>query len=113
MRAGALRHRVTLQRRVDVQDATTGAVEATWTTLGTWRCEIRPLGVREGFIDGGVRDEADCRLIGRMNTVIAALGGRDRAVRTDGIIYNFAGQPMRGNKNAEVQIRARSGLNDG
>lgn len=113
MRAGALRHRVTLQRRVDVQDETTGAVEPAWTTLGTWRCEIKPLGVREGFIDGGVRDEADCRLIGRMNTVTAALAARDRAIRTDGIIYNFAGPPMRGNRNDEVQIRAKSGLNDG
>lgn len=113
MRAGTLRHRVTLQRRTDVQDQTTGAVSPTWTAIGNWRCEIRPIGVREGLIDGGVRDEADCRLVGRMNSITSTLDARDRAVRTDGLIYNFAGPPMRGNKNDEIQIRAKSGLNDG
>lgn len=113
MRAGALRHRVTLERRVDVQDADTGAVSPIWQTVGTWRCEIKPVAVREAFLEGGVRDEADCKLVGRMNSVTAALEARDRAVRTDGVIYNFAGQPMRGNKNDEIAIRAKSGLNDG
>ena len=113
MRAGALRHRVTLERRLDVQDSITGAVEPTWVPIGSWRCEIKPAGVREGVTDGGIRDEADCKLVGRMNSVTATLEARDRAVRTDGIIYNFAGPPMRGNKNDEVAIRAKSGVNDG
>lgn len=113
MKAGRLRHRVTLQQAANVVNDTTGGVARTWADLGSWWCEIRPASVREGLIDGGVRDEADVRLVGRRNSVVAGLRAMDRAVGTDGRIFNIAGPPMVGNRNDEVILRAKVGLNDG
>ena len=114
MNAGRLRHRVTLQRATDTASTTTGAAVPSWADLGNWWCEIKPVGGREGLIDGGVRAEADVRLIGRRNTVVMGLKPSDRAVSADGLtLYNIAGFPESTNDNASVTLRARVGLNDG
>lgn len=113
MKAGRLRHRVTLQRAVDTQDDTTGEMVRSWATVGHWWCERKPVSVREGLIDGGVRDEATSRLVGRYNRTLATLEARDRAVGADGRIYNFAGAPQLGNANDEAMLYVKDGLNDG
>lgn len=113
MKAGRLRHRVTLQRAVDtINDATGGAVR-TWVAIGSWRYERAPATVREGLIDGGVMSEADEKWTGRYNSTVAALTAADRAVGTDGRIYNLAGPPVAANGNQQIVLRVRSGLNDG
>ncbi len=114
MRAGILRHRVTLQRAVDTTNDTTGGVVRSWTDIGSWKCEVRPATVRELLVDGGIRDEADVRLIGRYNSQIAAVQAADRAVTPDGLrLYNLAGPPMISNDKREIVLRARTGMNDG
>jgi head-tail adaptor len=113
MKAGRLRHRVTLQRAVDTQDDTTGEMVRSWVDIGHWKCERKPASVREGLIDGGVRDEATTRLVGRYNRALVGLEARDRAVGTDGRIYNLAGPPQLGNANDEAVLYVKDGLNDG
>lgn len=114
MRAGVLRHRVTLQRAADtINDATGGAVR-TYTDIGSWRCEIRPGSTREALIDGGVRADADLRLIGRRNSTVASMRAVDRAVSADGVtFYNLAGLPEASNDNRQIVLRVRAGMNDG
>ena len=114
MNAGRLRHRVTLQRAVDTAAAGSGAMTTAWTDLGSWRCEIKAAGGREGLIDGGVRAEADVRLIGRRNSIVMGLKPSDRALSADGVtFYNIAGFPESSNDNRGVTLRARTGLTDG
>lgn len=53
MRSGTLRHEVTIQSLVPVQDTTTGAISDTWTVFASGvRAEIRAATLRE-FIAAG------------------------------------------------------------
>jgi len=61
MQAGKLRHRVTLQRRVESQDAT-GAVVWTWTSFATVWASIEPLTGREYFAAAQVQSAIDARI---------------------------------------------------
>lgn len=47
MHAGKLRHRVTLQTPVQVQDSMTGGLETEWDDVATVWAEIAPLSARE------------------------------------------------------------------
>jgi head-tail adaptor len=113
MRAGIFRHRVLLQSAVDTVDDSTGEPARTWADLGYWHCEIAPISVREGLIDGGVRDEADTWLRGQYAPEVASMLAKDRAVSEAGTFYNFAGIPQIDNERRKISIRVKSGLNDG
>ena len=116
MNSGSRRHRVLLQRAVDTQDVDTGEPIRTWTDIGYWHCEIEPLSVREGLIDGGLLSEMDTRLRGNYSRTVIALSSRDRAVADiDGVVtyYNFVGIPRIASDKTRVEIRAKSGLNEG
>jgi SPP1 family predicted phage head-tail adaptor len=52
MRSGTLRHEVTIQSLVPVQDAATGNITDTWTLFATVRAEVRAATLRE-FIAAG------------------------------------------------------------
>ena len=45
--AGRLRHRISLQRKIQTQDATTGAVTETWQEVAKLWAAIEPLSARE------------------------------------------------------------------
>ncbi|HIE0939541.1 TPA: phage head closure protein [Serratia marcescens] len=47
MQAGKLRHRITLQKPVKVQDPETGSVENIWQDLAQLWAEVSPLSARE------------------------------------------------------------------
>jgi len=49
MNIGKLRHRVTIQKVTVTQDADTGEVSETWSTLGQVWAEVAPLSGRELF----------------------------------------------------------------
>jgi len=48
MKAGSLKHRVTIQTPTDSQSSATGAVSRTWATLATVWTRIEPVGSKEG-----------------------------------------------------------------
>lgn len=52
MQAGKLRHRITLQKPVKVQDPETGSVENIWQDLAQLWAEVSPLSARE-FVSAG------------------------------------------------------------
>jgi SPP1 family predicted phage head-tail adaptor len=45
--AGKLKHRITIERPHQTQDATTGAINVSWQTLAVVWCAIEPVSVRE------------------------------------------------------------------
>lgn len=112
-RTGRRKHRVMLQRAVDVIDDTTGAPSTSFTDLGYWTCHKRPTSVREAEITGGVRDESLFDLVGRNNSTVLSLRPKDRAVAHDGTIYNLAGIAMISDDNRDAVLRVRAGLNAG
>lgn len=61
MRSGPLRHRVTIQRRIESQDAT-GAVIWTWFDHATVWAAIEPLMGREYFAAAEVQSEVEVRI---------------------------------------------------
>ena len=62
MQAGALRHRVTLQRQVVVQDPMTGVLTYTWATHATVWAHIQPLSAREFLQASAVNSEVVARV---------------------------------------------------
>lgn len=71
--AGRLRHRVTIERRVNVQDATTGAVTPTWVSVARdVPAAIEPLSVREFIAAAAVQSEVSVRIVIRYRTGIDA-----------------------------------------
>lgn len=62
MQAGALRHRVTLQRLVPVQDPATGVVNPTWATLANVWASVQPLSAREFLQAAAVSSQIVARI---------------------------------------------------
>jgi SPP1 family predicted phage head-tail adaptor len=62
IRAGLLRHRVTLQSPSYVQNTTTGEQALTWTGQGTVWAEVAPLSAREFIAAQAVQSQVDTRL---------------------------------------------------
>lgn len=50
MRAGALRHRLTIEQRTDVVEATMGEAVPTWTEFATVWADVQPVSGTERFI---------------------------------------------------------------
>lgn len=83
MRAGRLRHRVSLQRPVEARDETTGGVTITWEGIGLPRAaELVSLSGRELIAAQAVQSEVIARCVMRY------LDGVDATMR---IVHN--GQP--------------------
>lgn len=116
MRIGRLSHRVSLQLAVDTQSST-GAPETDWQTLATVYAEISPLGVRESQIGGGLLSEADTKITIRWAPALASLTAKARVVHeADGrpaVIYNIVGPVEPGLARGMLELRCKSGTNEG
>lgn len=92
MRAGRLRHKVTLEARSTAQDSI-GARENTWTTIAERRCDIKPLMGNEGTASDAVefsRVTTEIRI--RYDSTVAQLRAHDRAVdysESPAVIYDI------------------------
>lgn len=73
LNAGVLRHRVTIQQRVDVQDGTTGEITSTWADV--WAripAAIEPLSAREYIASQVETARADARVTLRYRPGVTA-----------------------------------------
>lgn len=116
MRIARLSHRVSLQTAVDVQSST-GAPETSWATLATVYAEIAPLAVRESQIGGGILSEADTKITIRWSPAVAALTSKARVVHEaegrPAVIYNIVGPIEPGLARGLLELRCKSGTNEG
>lgn len=62
MQAAKLRHRITIETLVPVQNTTTGAVVDTWTTFATVWASIEPLSVREFIAAQATQSKVSARI---------------------------------------------------
>jgi SPP1 family predicted phage head-tail adaptor len=77
MRAGKLRHRVTLQRKTSTRDAAGQHIEP-WTDLGTVRASIEPLSGIERLDGGAEYAESTVRVRMRHSSLTGSLTPADR-----------------------------------
>lgn len=107
MRAGRLRHVVTLERQSATKDSF-GEVVDTWTTLGppTVRAAKQPLNGKEYFAAGGENSEVTTRFRMRYQTAIADLNNSDRLVHGSDI-YDIESVINQDGRNIELIIMCK------
>ncbi|AVL70864.1 head-tail adaptor protein [Oligella urethralis] len=86
MKAGKLRHRVTIQRLKRGQDPITGELVNDWLNLDTVWAAVEPLSVREFIQAGATQSEVTTRITMRKTDVKAA----DRILHR-GKVFNVTG----------------------
>lgn len=112
MRAGLLKRIVTIERAVDAQDGTTGAMDRSWVPFASMWARIEPLRGKEYFAADAVQAEVDTRITVRWNNAVGDIVERDR-VQHQGTIYNIVSVIHVEAGRREVQLMCRSGVNDG
>lgn len=110
MRAGRLRHRITMERAVQV--TTDGSTVTTWQTIGVVWGAVEPIRGREALIAGGTLAEMDTRIPLRYNSLTATLTARDRLLY-DGVSYNIYSIAEKNTAHREIECLCKSGLNNG
>lgn len=89
MRAGKLRHRVTLQARSMTQDPNTGAMVEGWADTDTVWASVEPLSVREFIAAQSSQSEVSARIVIRYRSGIDAtmrILHRDKIYNIEGVL---------------------------
>lgn len=110
MQAGKLRHRVTIQEPVMVQNSETGAVNKTWLDVATVWAEVSPLSAREFIAAQASQGEITTRITIRYRSGIT----RQHRIIFRGDIYNIEGvlpDPKSGRE--YLTLPCSEGVNDG
>lgn len=111
MQAGKLRHRVTLQEQAagSPQQLPTGEPDVAWVNVATVWAEVRPLGVRERFLSAQTQPEQThlvrIRYRAGVNAAMRVLFGTRK--------FDILGVINVDERNAELRLQCREGLNDG
>lgn len=111
MRAGRLRHRITLQINEPTADGY-GGQTANWTsTIRGIPAAIEPLNGRELIAAQAVQSDINVKISMRYMTGITAAM---RLLDQDGTVYDIKAPPINvGGRNRELQIMAATGANNG
>lgn len=110
MRAGKLRHRVRIERPIQVQDPVTGGLVTDWVLVATVWASIEPLSAREFIAAQASQSEVSARVGMRYRD------GIDATMRIvhRGKVYNIAGvlpDPESGRHYLTLPVS--EGVNDG
>lgn len=117
MRAGELKRRVIIETAVDTQDDSNGEMLRTWTTLATVWAKVEPLRGREFYGDGAIREEMDTRITMRYAPALLGLSAKHRMRHSPesgpAIVYNIVSPAHVLLNHREIEVMAKSGVNDG
>lgn len=112
MQIGQKRHRLNIQAPAMTQDTTTGELVPTWTTIGTVWASIEPMRGRERLLGDQIAGETDTRIKVRWNQITDQITVGHRGEH-QGTIFNFVNVAHLYLEQREVEIMAKSGVNDG
>lgn len=113
MRAGDLRHRVTLQQRSTAADSL-GQQLTTWTDLFTVWAEIESLTARELLAAQAVQSEVSHRITVRYRAELAnPIAVSPLRVVYKGRYFNIGGALNVDERNRTIELLAGEGLNNG
>lgn len=110
MRAGTLRHKVTIQKPVSTQNPNTGAQTITWQEVAQVWASVEPLSVREFIAAKAGQSEVGARIVMRYRSGIDAT----MRILYRGQIYNIEGvlpDPKSGRE--YITLPVSMGVNDG
>ena len=99
MRAGLLRHRITIQSVAEAQNSLGEAIE-TWSTFATVAASVDPISSRDRIAASQLEEPISYRA--RMR-YLAGVTGKMRVV-FDGVTYNIVGAPMKNAKRTEIEL---------
>jgi SPP1 family predicted phage head-tail adaptor len=111
MRAGPLRHRLTIDEKIETQ-ASDGHLDPTWNPIGTFYGSIEPARGREFYNGDQIRDDVDTTIRMRYSIRIAELTPRHR-IRHQGVIYNVVTVLPDATQRRMFRVMCKSGTNDG
>ncbi len=112
MSAGKFQHRLELQAPVQVQDPATGEVTNDWQVVGTVWARIEPIRGKEALVGEQILSDMNTRITIRWSPLAETLTSAHRGVHQN-TIFNFVSIAHIRLERREVEIMARSGLNDG
>lgn len=112
MQIGSKRHRLNIQAPVMAQDSTTGELVPSWTTIGTVWASIEPMRGRERLLSDQIVGEMDTRIRVRWNDITSQVTTAHRGEH-QGSIFNFVSIAHLRLDQREIEIMAKSGVNDG
>lgn len=110
MRAGTLRHRVTIQHRSQTQNPNTGEITPGWEDVATVWASVEPLSAREFIAAQGQQSEVTARIKIRYREGITAA----MRVLHRGNVYNIEGVlPDAKSGRHYLTLPVSEGVNDG
>ena len=110
MQAGKLRHRIALQKPVNIQDPESGEVTPTWEEVAIIWAEVVPLSVKEFIAAQAGQSEVTARIKIRRRTDVTA---KHRIIYR-GQIYNIEGVLPDPESGIEyLTLPCSQGVNDG
>ena len=115
LEAGRLRHRVKIQRKVESQDSTTGAMNVTWEDVATVWAAIEPVSAREFIQSKAYQSEVSARVVIRHREDVTASMRlvHSRPNKADKI-YNIEGVlPDKDSGLEYLTLPVSAGVNDG
>lgn len=113
MRAGDLRHKVSVQQRATGQD-TFGGQAADWTEVAQVWARIQPLNGRELMAAAAVQSETTHSIVVRYHPVFSKPGDADKLrIVCHNRIFNITASINEDERNRMVTLAATEGLNDG
>ena len=107
MRAGRLRHRLTLQSKTYTANAY-GEQEVSWVTQGTVWGAIEPLSGREYFAQGQLQSEAKVRVVIRYDSSIDTT----YRIKHGGLYYDIEDIVNHDLRNRMMTIMCREGVSE-
>ena len=112
MRAGRLRHRITLQQPTRTQNSM-GEPVVSWSDVATVWAAVEPIKGSERLAADQLQAELDTRIVIRWSSDVSAISAAWRCV-FGSVIYNIAAPPVnRGQLNKDIELMCKSGVNDG
>lgn len=111
MRAGDLRHRITIQHQVDQQDPNTGEVTKTWAEFAPAWAAIEPLSARDFIAAKANQSEISGRITIRYRQGVLPT----MRILHRGQIYTIIGQPLPDKKSGleYLTLLVSTGVSDG
>ncbi len=111
MRAGSLRHRVTIEQAVATQSAS-GAETVAWVEYGTVWASLEPLRGREGLVADQPLAEIDTKITIRWSPFLSQIVAKWR-IRHQETIYDIKSPIPVNFAQRQIELLCRSGINNG
>lgn len=109
MKAGSLRHKITIQENAALNDAA-GSQKPVWVDVCTVQAAIKPLSGRELIVSQAENSEISVRIVIRYRAGITA----SMRIVYCNTIYAIVAPPINTDmRNTELQIMCAAGLNKG